>query len=219
MTILYDVQGGDRKRLAEALGNITLWNPVYAGTPSFAYTVGNYKIDKKGTVFCPSLATWDIVNQIIEKLKEKGFAPVSVVGDAITISLPANLFNSDSLDRLREIIGSKAELFKRAFRTDNVSFDIVDEELCFPWFYSHGIDGEVDAYNHFICALGKMARERQRITAKSYSGDNDKFTMRLFLVQLGLKGPKFKQTRKILLRNLTGNSAWQNPLSTQNNAR
>lgn len=210
MTIVYNVTGTERKRLAKALGAITLWEPVYAGAPSFAYKVGNYTVDKNGAVSCPASATQEIIGQIIAKLKEECFTPVSVEGDALSVSLPCNLFTPEALDRLREIIGGKAPLFRKAFQNEHISFEIEGDKLCFPWFHLHGLDGEVEAYSRFICALGKMARERRRITARPYTGTNDKFAMRLFLVQLGLKGPKYKQTRKLLLMNLSGNSAWKN---------
>ncbi len=209
MTIVYQVSGAERKRLAQALGKILLWEPVYAGAPSFAYKVGNYTIDKDGTISCPASTTQDLANIIVAKLKEEGFTPESVVGDKLVVCIPVSLFTPEALDRLREIIGSKAVLFRRAFQTENVTFNLECDAVCFSWFHLHGIDGEGDAYSHFINALGRMARERQRITAKPYNGDNDKFAMRLFLVQLGLKGPKYKQTRKILLQNLSGNSAWR----------
>lgn len=210
MTIIYNVTGQQRKKLAQALGRVVLWEPVYAGAPTFAYKVGNYTVDKNGTISCPDSATQEIVEQIVAKLKEEGFIPESIEGDALTIELPRNLFTQEAVDRLREIIGGKVLLFKRAFQSDSISLDVTEDKLCFPWFHLHGLDGEANAYAQFISALGKMARERQRITAKPYDGTNDKFTMRLFLVQLGLIGPKYKQTRKILLMNLTGNSAWKN---------
>lgn len=210
MIIDYNVTGQQRKKLAQALGAIVLWEPVYAGAPTFAYNVGNYTVDKNGAISCPASATREIVNQIVAKLRAEGFTPVSIEGDALTIELPRELFTTEAMDRLRENIGAKSLLFKRAFHTDTISLDVQEDRLCFPWFHLHGLDGETDAYSQFICALGKMARERQRVTAKPYDGTNDKFTMRLFLVQLGLIGPKYKQTRKILLMNLTGNSAWKN---------
>jgi len=210
MTIHYNVTGAERKRLAQALGAITLWDPVYAGAPSFAYKVGNYTVDKDGSISCPASATREIVEQIIAKLRAEGFDPISVEGDELVIELPRDLFTPGAMDRLREIIGGKTLLFQRAFQTESITLEVQEDKLCFPWFHLHGLDGEAAAYSHFVSALGRMARERQRITAKPYTGGNDKFTMRLFLVQLGLIGPKYKQTRKILLMNLSGNSAWKN---------
>lgn len=210
MTIHYNVTGQQRKKLAQALGAIVLWEPVYTGAPTFAYKVGNYTVDKNGSVSCPDSATQEIVDQIVAKLKDEGFTPESIEGDALTIELPRDLFTQDAMDRLQEIIGGKAPLFQRAFKVDAISMEVQEDKLCFPWFHLHGLDGETDAYTQFVSALSRMARERQRVTAKPYTGTNDKFAMRLFLVQLGLIGPKYKQTRKILLMNLSGNSAWKN---------
>jgi len=39
--------------------------------------------------------------------------------------------------------------------------------------------------------------------------ENDKFAMRIFLVRLGFVGDEYKTARKILLRNLSGNSSWK----------
>ncbi|MBZ4647626.1 MAG: hypothetical protein JG777_3115, partial [Clostridia bacterium] len=37
----------------------------------------------------------------------------------------------------------------------------------------------------------------------------DKFTFRVFLIRLGMVGDEYKDTRKILLENLEGNSAFR----------
>lgn len=40
--------------------------------------------------------------------------------------------------------------------------------------------------------------------------DNDKYAFRCFLLRLGFIGSEYKTERKILLRNLTGSSAFRN---------
>lgn len=55
----------------------------------------------------------------------------------------------------------------------------------------------------------QMAKSQKRVTAKERDSGNDKFTMRLFLIRLGFIGDEYKTARKILLRNLTGNSSWK----------
>ena len=47
------------------------------------------------------------------------------------------------------------------------------------------------------------------MTAVEKPIENAKFTMRLFLIRLGFIGDEYKTARKILLRNLTGNSSWK----------
>lgn len=209
MIIKYDVKGEERKRLVQALGKIVLWEPVYEKAPTFAYKVGNYTVDKTGAIICPTAATKPIIDQIVKLLKEEGFTPTAIEGDALVITIPKDTLTPNALLRLRQIICSKAPLFEKAFQTKVISLEETDDKISFPWFTVYGEDGEAKAYSDFVFALCRMALERKRITAKPYDGNNDKFTMRLFLVQLDLKGEKYKQTRKILLRYLTGNSAWR----------
>lgn len=210
MIIRYNATGEGRKRLAYELGKITLWEPAYAKAPTFAYKVGNYTVDKTGAVICPTGMTKDVLDRLISLLKEQGFVPESVEGDALTISIPKDTVTPDALLRLRQIICNKAALFERAFQANIITLEESDDKISFPWFTVYGEDGEAKAYSDLVFALCRMAQERKRITVKPYDGNNDKFTMRLFLVQLGMKGDEYKQTRKILLRHLSGNSAWRN---------
>lgn len=87
MTIICNVTGNERKRLAQVLGEILLVEPVYTKAPAFAYVVGDYAIDKIGTISCPATATPETVAQIIEKLTAEGFTP-EVPEDAIPAETP-----------------------------------------------------------------------------------------------------------------------------------
>ena len=210
MKIMYNVTGSDRKRLVEELSSMLGWSAVYCGAPTFSYKVGNYTVNKNGMIELPDSATRDIAGRIIDKLKDKGFIPVSTEYDALTIELPRSQFTAESVERLETIVESKAELFKHAFKTSSIMLDISNDTIGFPWFHLHDIDGETAAYSRFIAAIGLMARVQKRVSTKPYHGDNDKFAMRIFLIRLGFNGAKNKQLRKILMMNLEGNSAWKN---------
>ena len=93
--------------------------------------------------------------------------------------------------------------------TDTLEVAQTETTLKFPWFTLHGLDGEADAYNRLIAAICKMAKEQRRVTAIERPTDNEKFTMRIFLIRLGFIGDDFKKARKIMLRNLSGNSSWK----------
>ena len=80
MIIRYNATGEGRKRLAYELGKITLWEPVYAKAPTFAYKVGNYTVDKTGAVICPTGMTKDVLDRLISLLKEQGFEKIAVDG-------------------------------------------------------------------------------------------------------------------------------------------
>ena len=57
--------------------------------------------------------------------------------------------------------------------------------------------------------LCEFAKNQSRINRKPDTSDNPKYTMRCFLIRLGMVGAEFKAARKVILRNLTGNSAFR----------
>lgn len=125
------------------------------------------------------------------------------------VTLPRDDFSDEACDRLQKIIAGKAVLLKKALGADSVDIEITPQSVRFPWFTLHDIDGESEAYTSLAEALFKMARDQKRVTAKECSTENEKFTMRLFLIRLGFIGDEYKTARKILLRNLAGNSSWK----------
>ena len=127
----------------------------------------------------------------------------------LTISIPRAKLTDDALDRLRTIVSNKEELFKRALLADKLPIEVTEDKVSFPWFSLTGIAGEAEAYAQFITALCKMAVEQKRVLDKPYDGDNDRFTMRIFMVRLGMKGAEFALARKLMMKHLTGNSGWR----------
>jgi len=54
-----------------------------------------------------------------------------------------------------------------------------------------------------------MSKEQKRVTATEKEVDNEKYAFRCFLLRLGFIGEEYKTDRKILLKNLTGSSAFK----------
>lgn len=59
-------------------------------------------------------------------------------------------------------------------------------------------------------ALCEMAKTQQRVNATEKQVENEKYAFRCFLIRLGFVGSEYKTERKILLKNLSGNSAFKN---------
>jgi hypothetical protein len=57
--------------------------------------------------------------------------------------------------------------------------------------------------------LCKYAKELKYASYKPTLTDNDKFTMRTWLIRLGFVGDDFKEARQELLKNLSGNGAFR----------
>lgn len=64
-------------------------------------------------------------------------------------------------------------------------------------------------FTTLIGLMNKQALEQKRIAAKEITEPNEKYAMRIWLTRIGMNGPEFKEARRILLRNLSGHSAFR----------
>ena len=158
----------------------------------------------------------ETAKDLILQLRERGFQDdaeiteeVPVQQDKLTIVIPRESITDMALENLQKIIANKHILFQRAFRTDNTEIEITDEKINFTWFPYTADGDELAAYTQFISRLCDMARDAKRVSSKPTETDNDKYAFRCFLLRLGFIGKEYKSVRKILLRNLTGNSAFR----------
>lgn len=218
MKLDYHVTGEQRRALVRAISEALGEDAVYQGAPSFAYLVDGYSIDRNGVVTCPDSATGEGIELLTAALEEQGFtaqrdmpaAPSSAENpNALVVELPRSDFSDEAVGNLRKIVASKESVLRKALGADALPIEEKEGKLCFPWFTLRGQEGEADAYNRLICAIGRMAREQKRVTARQREVENEKFTMRLFLIRLGFIGEEYKTARRILLQNLTGNSSWK----------
>ena len=229
MVIKYNVTGADRKRLVTALSKITGVKAKYLGMPSMAYEVGDFIIDKNGTLELTGKAEGEEIESVAEHLLSEGFTPMeetkategAQTADSGTfglcISMPRNSFTDTALENVKAIIQVKGELIRHALRLDDLPIKISEEEVSFPWFEEMPSPEEVQAYTHFISALCEMARNQKRITVKEKETPNEKYAFRCFLLRLGFIGKEYKEERKILLRNLTGSSAFKGGAKNEDN--
>ena len=125
------------------------------------------------------------------------------------IELPEETLTDAARANLDRIIESKGALLKKALGTDTLSYEVTDGKVRFPWFHISGSPEEVTAYTQLVTALVEMAKNSKRITAKERTVENEKYAFRCFLLRLGFIGDEYKTSRKILLKNLDGNSAFR----------
>ena len=131
-------------------------------------------------------------------------------GYGLTVSIPADTLGPDALVNLTSLLAAKGRLIRTALGLEALPVEVTPDIISFPWFGDRDLDAdEVKTYTHLIAALCDMARSQKRITAKEKVTDNDKYAFRCFLLRLGFIGAEFKDERKILLRDLSGNSAFK----------
>ena len=130
-------------------------------------------------------------------------------GIGLTVSLPRESFTDAALENLHRLVDAKAALIKKALAVESLPVEADEEKVSFPWF-ADGQDGDAaKAYTHFITALCDMARKQKRVTAKERPADNEKYAFRCFLLRLGFIGEEYKNERKVLLKNLSGNGSFK----------
>lgn len=243
MTIYYNAT--DRKPLVKAISEFTGAKAVYLKTPTYAYQIDYFTVTREGNLVFDDMADSEEIEKLIETLAQKGFIAESSEYDSaqqepiidgeepledcpppygtpqadeitgVCISMPRSLFTDCNLENLKAIVAAKGNLIKKALGTDELPIEVTDTKVSFPWFVGTPTPEELKAYDTFICKLCEMARNQKRVSAKEKEVDNEKYTFRCFLLRLGFIGAEFKTERKILLRNLTGSSAFRSGQSKE----
>ena len=212
MTIAFHLTGEKRKSLVKAVSEILEIPAEYQYMPTCAYKIGEcYTVTKEGNLEISDSADSKETEHLMEELKKRGYdVPDTAEPEStkLTVQMPADFFTQHTLSNLRQICENKAALFQAAFQTDSLDIISSDEKVEFPWFKVEQ-DGDADAYCTFISMLCEFAKNQGRINRKPDTSDNPKYTMRCFLIRLGMVGAEFKAARKVILRNLTGNSAFR----------
>ena len=230
MTINYNVTGNQRKRLADYISGFMGTEKKYLGAPTFAYQIGYLTVSKDGAVSFEDRGYNSDIDALMAELEGQGFHTEDAIakadtaeleatsgGDAaqphgygMTVTLPAASLPSEALVNLTSLLTAKGRLIRKALGVEALPVEVGPDTVSFPWFEGRDLDAdEAKTYTHLIAALCDMARNQKRITAKEKVTDNDKYAFRCFLLRLGFIGAEFKDERKILLRNLSGNSAFK----------
>ena len=205
----FNVSGDTRKKLVKLISSHLGVESRYLGAPSFAYSIGNYTVNKDSSL------SWDEDDErtagLLEAIKAEGFTTTEdeeAEANRLCISFPKSLYDGRTLENLKTLVQAKGALMKKAFRTESLEIVEDDEKVSFPWFELIDSD-HFNAYTQFITAITKMAKEQKRILGREREVENDKYAFRCFLLRLGFIGDEYKLTRKILLENLEGSAAFK----------
>ena len=207
MIIEFHLTGENRKTMVKAVSEILEIPAEYQYMPTCAYKIGEcYTVTKEGNLEISDSADSKETEHLTEELKKRGYdIPTE---NRLTVQMPADFFDEHTLGNLQQICENKAALFKAAFQTDSLDIISSDEKVEFSWFKVEQ-DGDADAYCTFIFMLCEFSKNQGRINRKPDTSDNPKYTLRCFLIRLGMVGAEFKAARKVILRHLSGNSAFR----------
>lgn len=203
MEIRFIIEKSQRKALAQKIGELTGSEVKYLGVPSCAYRIGEFILSKDAVLDCGDADT----ESLLAELDKAGY-PAEEEPEELTVTMPRSFFTEQALANLKQIVENKGNLIRHALGTDDLPIEENDDKIEFPWF-TISETGDGDAYLKFIGALCEFAKNIKRVNSKPDTSDNEKYAFRCFLLRLGMIGAEYKQTRKVLLRNLTGSSAFR----------
>ena len=199
----YNVTGKERKELVAAIASLTGDKAVYKFMPTCAFEIGDITVDKTGGVTCEDS---EKLERLIHNLIADGFKPEELPEEeesadeettdeeeeaateadeptGLSISLP---LDKAAVGNLTNLLTAKGSLIKKALGIDDLGIKVSEDKITFPWFTE----------------MPEPATEKEV--------DNEKYAFRCFLLRLGFIGSDYKTERKILLKNLSGNSSWKN---------
>ena len=212
MKIDFNLKGAERKELVKAISRITGIKAEYQGMPTTNFVIGDFTVTAEGAlVYDDKIDAGELLNELAEAGfegtadKSEGKELKVPEPNILTIEIPADRVNTENLQKL---LDAKGALIRKALGIDSLAFEIHEDRVSFPWFIDPAPDHAM-AYTQFIAAICKMSTEQKRVTAKVREVNNEKYAFRCFLLRLGFIGNEFKQSRKILLSNLDGSSAFK----------
>lgn len=229
MKVIYNIT--NRKPFVKALEEITGTKAVYKFTPTYAFEVDYFTVTREGNLTFNDMADSDEIEKVLEALRQRGFQYKSSEYDQpqpeidepepledcppgygtpdatdLTVSLP---LDKVSIGNLTNLLDAKGTIIKKALGIEATPIVITEETISFPWFDTIQEPDEVSAYTHFIVALCKMSKDQKRVNTREAPVENEKYAFRCFLLRLGFIGNEYKTERKILIRRLSGNSAFK----------
>lgn len=219
-----------KKVMVEALSELMGAEAVYMKVPTCAYKIDYFTVTKDGALEFDEPLTDQQIGQLLEFLASRGFTAKDMPVESkepedaaeateeateeqptpentgFAIALPIDKVNIENLQR---ILDGKGSLIKKALGIDALPIEVSEDKVSFPWFASIPSMEEIKAYTELISAICRKSKERSRITVKDHPVENEKYAFRCFLLGLGFIGKNYKEERKILLRNLSGSSAFK----------
>ncbi|WP_199228829.1 hypothetical protein [Sporanaerobacter acetigenes] len=211
----------DRKEMVKILGEHFGVKPKYLGVPSFQYQIETpketYIIDREGK----------IMTSLGEEVEfEELLAGLEVAEETIgcELEIPMDGHSGRTLRNIVNMIYSKQPLIKKALG--------IEENIVEEYFVTKINEADINSIDSFERALNKIEEgghpgiefdfqeksitfkhsEREsasRALAKVKPTDNEKYTFRTWLTRLGMIGDEYKEIRKELIQNLSGNSAFR----------
>ena len=204
----------DKKETIKLLEAETGTKAVYQGVPSCAYKIGEYIVDRKGNVKVDKTRvevsipsghyTAESLKNLIYMISAKGELLSKAVGVEGAFKVDRELIEDLACD-LSPTLEKICTTLKRS--TGELKGLTIDEnKITFTGFPS---DESTPFYIQLAELMNRASKMQKRVSAKANEVENEKYSFRVWLMSIGMKGDEYKEARKALLSKLDGNTAFR----------
>ena len=220
MELKVTLQG--REKVIQIIQKQTLSQPEYCSgmdcnTP-FACKIGEYIIQCNGNLEFPEkIGNQKLLNQLSAcgLLESENTSKEKMKGSSPTLRIFLSGLSDEIVDKVIVMLENKKNLLLKAIP----GLEFNRKCITFP-FYQLSPE-ERKACQDFVKSLLRTAKMRKWIkgnnekSEENNSCQNEKYLFRIWLNQLNMKGKEYAVTRKILLGNLKGNTAYSDEKKQQ----
>lgn len=233
-----DTSAQNRKDVVKAVSELIGIASQYMGPPTFAYQIGSFTVDREGfvetekeeegTVLLQGLIEMGLaegeqeVKTLEINIPTQGMAGRNMVNLIFSLHSKQYLLNRSIAKDIFHIPSNLIEVLDRTDIPDRDTFlrifrqyeessrgiSFTDENVIFTFPFENEPD-ILRSYTELSARMVKQAKEQKRISHKETIVENEKYYMRVWLLRLGFGGKEGKESRKLLLKNLKGHSAFR----------
>lgn len=149
--------------------------------------------------------TADSLHRLINLIYSRGPLISKATGGAFSVTKEL----VDFLDTAGVIVGTANFINKvrECGGVEGVTFE--EDKISFTGFPMSYDNCKVKALQELCCLINKHVLEQKRIQAKIVNDENEKYAFRIWLLRIGMKGDDYKESRRVLMENLSGHTAFR----------
>ena len=118
------------------------------------------------------------------------------------------ILDESSLHSINAIRGFLAG-YEQEYGSGILGMKVGEDRIVFDGFPDRVDADHVKTFTQLVSCMARTAKKQKRVVARETEAENERYSMRTWLLRIGMNGPEFKEARKHLMENLTGHTAFR----------
>lgn len=118
------------------------------------------------------------------------------------------ILDESSLHSINALRGFLAG-YEQEYGSGILGMKVGEDRIVFDGFPDRVDADHVKTFTQLVSCMARTAKKQKRVVARETEAENERYSMRTWLLRIGMNGPEFKEARKHLMKNLTGHTAFR----------